>query len=289
MPFLPILFPFFFLIYADIFSLLLIVSSALAFIKTRKNVGYFLCILSVCVRQSNIIWLLFFFCLTYLEDYSWEIQFKNILEHGRKSWLCIFGFLAFATFVIFNNGVSIGHSKFHPSFSFHSGNIFFYLFVLAVLCFPMFLANWRNLISSMRNWKYSLPVIFVVCTLFFLTFKVDNPLNGYQNHLRNQLLYFFNETRLNRIILALFCLFALMGISSTKLFNKRYYLIYPATILFLSPAWLIEQRYYLVPFTLFLLYRKPRNLLAELFQCLLYFIGSAWLTIKIVDSKDFFL
>jgi alpha-1,2-glucosyltransferase len=38
--------------------------------------------------------------------------------------------------------------------------------------------------------------------------------------------------------------------------QKAFLLLYPATVLALLPIWMIEQRYYLAPFTLFLLFRK---------------------------------
>lgn len=287
--FLPILFPFFFLIYADVFSLLLVVTSTLAFTKGQRNPGYLFCILSVLVRQSNIIWLLFFFVYAYLEDFGWIFKLKDIYEHCLRSWLCLIGFLSFCLFVLINEGVSMGHVKYHPTFSFHTGNIFFYLFLLFCLSVPIFLSRGKQLVSAMMNWKYSLPTIITVTAIFYLSFKVDNPLNSYQNHLRNQLLYYFNNSVWHQTLLLLTCLFTIFGLTTVQLSKKSYYIIYPATILFLAPVWLIEQRYYLVPFMLFLLYRKPANIYIEALQVGLYLSASIWLTSNIVNSKGFFL
>ena len=56
---------------------------------------------------------------------------------------------------------------------------------------------------------------------------------------------------------------ALLSLSVTLLRERTHYLIYPFAVFSLLPAWQIEQRYYLLPLMLFLLFRVQRSTLFE--------------------------
>ena len=55
-----------------------------------------------------------------------------------------------------------------------------------------------------------------------------------------------------------------LSLAVTPLVRPQYLLLYPFTVLFLVPSWLVEQRYTLIPFTLFLLMRRPASAPVEL-------------------------
>jgi len=61
------------------------------------------------------------------------------------------------------------------------------------------------------------------------------------------------------IVLAVFMLFA------RRLREKKYYLMYLFAVLFVLPSWLIEPRYYIVPFSLYLLLRVEEKARDEWF------------------------
>jgi alpha-1,2-glucosyltransferase len=71
--------------------------------------------------------------------------------------------------------------------------------------------------------------------------------------------------------------FSIMSLSVTTLRNKSYYLLYPFTVLFLVPSWLIEQRYYIVPFSLFILFKNEKSRLVEYSTIAMYIVTSALL------------
>jgi hypothetical protein len=59
--FLPILFPFFFLLYTDVLSLLFILLAFFFMLRERPTLAAVMSLAGVLVRQTNIVWLLFFF------------------------------------------------------------------------------------------------------------------------------------------------------------------------------------------------------------------------------------
>jgi len=63
--------------------------------------------------------------------------------------------------------------------------------------------------------------------------------------------------------------------------REHWWLLYPFTVLFLLPAWLIEQRYYLIPLALFLLARKPVSIHVERVQVGLFMVMSIALFVVI--------
>ena len=50
---------------------------------------------------------------------------------------------------------------------------------------------------------------------------------------------------------------ALLSLAVTPFRAQAQYWLYPITALALLPVWLIEQRYYIMPFVLFMLFRIP--------------------------------
>jgi len=59
--FFPILFPFFFLLYTDVLSLLFILLAFFCILHERPTLAAVMSLAGVLVRQTNIVWLLFFF------------------------------------------------------------------------------------------------------------------------------------------------------------------------------------------------------------------------------------
>ena len=64
--FLPIIYPFFFIIYTDIFSLSLLLISTYYVLKNKNFLSFVFAFLSILVRQNNIVWYCFIFFLIYI-------------------------------------------------------------------------------------------------------------------------------------------------------------------------------------------------------------------------------
>ena len=146
--FIPILFPFFPLVYTDVVSLLFVLAALYATVHrsyANAAIGAFL---SVCIRQNNIVWFLFFFILFVDQEYrallvQWIL---TAIRKGKKRTLAkkstlstlyvavivglyAMGFALFGAFIKINGGLVIGDRTAHPFPPIHIGNIVFILFL----------------------------------------------------------------------------------------------------------------------------------------------------------------
>jgi alpha-1,2-glucosyltransferase len=275
--FFPILFMFFILMYTDVLSLLLVMATLLYTIDRRYVLAGLFGIASMLIRQNNVIWNAFFLALIYIEHFGWTLNWNNCKAILKKAWPFFAGFVLFTLFVIINKGVAIGDASRHPAFKLSSGNLFYFLYCSLILFLPLHIANLPAIYKLVTRRIWVVPVsIFLI---FWLTFRNDHPYNLIEEH------YFFRNLVLTQIfsnvklwfIFFFGCLFALLSFSVTPFLNKNHYLLYPFTILFLVPSWLIEQRYYLIPMILFLAFRKTENKYLEIallawFWLILFFL-----------------
>jgi alpha-1,2-glucosyltransferase len=131
--FFPILFPFFFLLYTDMPSLLMILISFYFLLNQKYKLAGIMGILSLFIRQNNIVWLAFMCVFIHFEKYNFEFSVKIFQKSIRDYWIFIIGFILFIIFLIINKGVAIGEKLMHPSFLFRTGNIFFMMFLFFFL------------------------------------------------------------------------------------------------------------------------------------------------------------
>jgi alpha-1,2-glucosyltransferase len=275
--FFPILFPFFFLIYTDVFSLWLILISLYALVQQRYYIAGIIGTLSLLVRQNNVVWVLFLCMFNYLEGYGYRLNIEMLKRWIGKCSFFLIGLMMFGIFLILNKGVAIGAGMMHPSFSFHLGNIYFMLFLFFFLFLPLNISNFPKISLLLK--KNRRIIIWIVCTflIYMFTFVVDHPFNlqWADYFLRNRVLLFFSSTVLLKILFFIPIVYSLLSIVVTKLQNKSLYLIYPVSFLYLIPSWLIEQRYYLIPFALFILFREEKSKLVEHLSLVMYLTASA--------------
>jgi alpha-1,2-glucosyltransferase len=271
--FLPIAFPSFSLIYTDITSLLFVLLMVLAALKRRHGLAGLFGLLSCLIRQNNIVWVVFVLLWSYVSENGWTwTPLRQILS---KYWVFLLTGMLFVVFVAVNGGVALGDVNAHPLSSLHLGNVFFLLFLSFFLFLPVFWARRREALAPLRTWpgRLGLAVLFAV---FWFGFDVDHPYNTQWGdlYMRNAVLIFFTSTWFLKLLLFVPIALAVLSLMVAPL-RQHGWLLYPFTILFLLPSWLIEQRYYLIPLSLFLLVREPVEDLVERLQLGLFFLMSA--------------
>jgi alpha-1,2-glucosyltransferase len=146
---------------------------------------------------------------------------------------------------------------------------------------PSHLGRLPKIGKKFASSRWLIPVIMGSFLLYMLLYANDHPYNQdlHSVFLRNRILVYFDQTPLLRLAFYFPMAWALACLATVKLRRPEYYLLYPLTVLYLLPSWLIEQRYDLVPFVLFILYTDnhpgEENALAVygvLFTVLLYVI-----------------
>ena len=299
--FLPILFPLFFLLYTDAFSLLLVLLSVLLVLRRRRNAAAAVALLSVLVRQTNILCLAFLLGLIYLEDHGPTLSREQLVSALRQNLLFVLGLAGFAIFVIVNGGVAVGDRSAHP-LKLSLGNVYLFLFLYFFLSLPVHLADLKSALARLTD-KRILALSILLYGVFMLTFVNDHPYNqasirtfrfdnpqliGHAPFLRNELLHLATGSVFARTLFFLPVLLSGLLLSKTRLVQPRFWIIYPLLLLLLTQSWLIEQRYSLVPLALLLLARERRSPVLEYATAALGFAGSLYLAYGI-DQHLFFL
>ncbi len=286
--FLPILLPFFFLLYTDVLSLGLLVFSVYGALTHREKLAGTAGILAVVVRQNQIVWLLFVFLLLYLIENGYSMDREAIKNHLRRSWIFLIGFAAFALFVLLNHGIAIGDCKMHPPFTFHLGNVYFSLFLFLIVFLPMHLANFPKVCALIRRNPWLLAVLGLLLSIYLPTFTNTHPYNFVHGFLRNVVLELATLALWTKLLFFIPIAYTILSIAVTPLKKPVFYLVYPFWILTLVPAWLIEERYYLAAFSLFLLFRERQSLSIE-YASLVYSMATGFFFLWGISRRWFFL
>lgn len=277
--FFPVIFPFQFLLYPEGLQLLFILSSIFLVLKNKNNLSALFGIASILTRQTNIVWFIFIHLLAILNIKKNKIIRKNFLI---QNFLFFIGYLIFFIFVIFNkgfvnSGFVIKSGERPSSFSIYSGNVFFLIFTAFCLFLPIFVPYLKivylNLIKSKK--------LVLLCTIFILigslTFTNSHPWNHYTDSLQNKILLLpFTTTFTQKLFFFIIITVTVLLTSEVMLLAKKYYLIYPLMLIMLLPIQLISIRYFIIPFSLFILFHKVTSDYFEIFNILIFILISLY-------------
>lgn len=281
----PILLPFFPLMYTDTLALSFLLIALLAALHSRLILLSLFFLLSVAVRQNNILWAPLQFAILLEADPQWRIsapgpaawlrsaavRFRDgrarrvMLRAGMPLLLPVF---VFALFVAITGRASFSPTlaAAHPFPSFSLGNIFFTLFLFTALFLPLVLSRMRALFLLLIRHAWVIGVLVALFLLFSFGFHVDHPANSEIGRLRDVILLAAAAGELNGLLFWFTGMLGLLTLCVTPLARKIFLWIYPLALLYLGGSWLIETRYAIVPLVLFLLFRKSFSWRLELVQ-----------------------
>jgi len=253
---LPLALPYFVLCYTDIPSLALVLLGVWLWLSDRKWAATTVLTLSMAVRQTNVVWLLFVAGYSVFSDGLFDYSLTHVTRLLKRVWPALIGMSAFGAFVWINGGVAVGSTEVHhvqPNL----GNIYFGLFVYFFLFIPTNLSVlWKNRgeLGDLRLWLIGAAVF----AIYQFGYRVESPYNHIPSFLRNDILMFFEREEMS---LAFFVpvMLSVAVLYWTPLRTPGSYAIYPATALLLLPDILIEHRYYIAPFALLTLLRSHED------------------------------
>ena len=149
--------------------MLLVLISLYAALENYEKTSALFGILSMAVRQNNIVWLFFIFLLLYVRRYGYNLKLNFFKEHLKNSWLFLIGFALFGIFLVLNKGIAIGDKEYH-TLSIYFGNIYLLLFLFFFLFLPLNISNFNKIMRSIRNWPIkNWPIIGIGFVFFLLT------------------------------------------------------------------------------------------------------------------------
>jgi alpha-1,2-glucosyltransferase len=301
--FFPLLYPFFFVIYAEALSILLVCLSIYLTLRERYYVAGLVGILSCLVRQDNIVWVGFMFLLLVLgvlragninavtrAGERLGVGMAAIRTVAVNGAVYLAAFTLFAAFVFVNKGVAVGDVEMHRLSMIHLGNVYFLLFTFFFMFLPMNIAKAPEIVALVRRHKLVPVYIIGLFLLFLATFTINHPYNTEPSSkwIPNQILTFFKQDPLRKALFFLPILYSVLSLLTTRLYERKYYLIFPLSILFLASHWLVTPRYYLIPFVLFLLFKEDDPKPVRYLTYLMYVGLSCYFILSIVPYDYFF-
>lgn len=253
---LPIIFPFFFLVYTDIASLFFVLLGLYLVSLRRYTLGGFAAIAACAIRQNNIVWLAFLGVFSYLGTLAGSPDRHIWQRHVKTLWSFGLGMILFLLFLLSNRGsASLGDERSHPTGPLHMTNIWFMLALFGLLFLPFALPRAFETLRRFGRARSFWAGASGLFLLYLATFTNTHPYNLQWSHyiLRNAILISATRDLAHKTLFFIPVSIAVAALCSTPLHPPvRYLLLYPATVLFLLPSWLVEQRYYIIPYTLFI-------------------------------------
>jgi len=299
----PLVWPFCFLLYTDLGALTLVLAALVAFGSRSFWTAAAIGTLALAWRQTNVFWSGLLWLMALHQAGVWQtpgaLNWRSLLHRVRvravpalqSSWMLMLPLVVFVAFVILNQGVALGDREAHRfGQAVYPGQVFFMLLVVWLVLLPLHAANLARIVELLGRRPWVGLLIAALGVLYLTTFSVTHFYNlGLPEfHLRNRVLGWMVDHHWFRLLAFAGMAWALLSIAVTRLKDPAGYWLYPVTILALLPVELIEQRYYIVPVILFLLFRQPRGATVE-WSVLAWFAGLSAAVTAAIASQDYFL
>ena len=258
---LPPLLPFVFLVYTDVLSLTMVLGAWWLGLRKHHLPAAAVLLASLLVRQNNVIWAGFVAAWALWEAVGWQ-PWRDWRATARIASPYLAVATAFAAYVAVHGRISMSEAQSHAhSLSFHVGNLYFALGLLAALIPLHLLAGARRFWAKARVqplW-WLLPVASLA--LFSALFAVDHPYNRAVPHynVRNAALLYIEAHPFAKAFFGMVTTLAACGLAGNGTVVRQGWLLLPFAALALCTAWLIEPRYSLVPLALYLALRRRES------------------------------
>lgn len=293
----PIILPFFSLIYTDIPALLLMLLCVYFTVRLKYVAAAFFGLFAILTRQTNLIWVAFCGCylialyyqdrgLAGFKDFKTGLLplFWRLLPYGAVSIIAVLFFL-------FRGGVAVGDSDQH-TIGINLSNLYFMMITFWLLFLPHNILRSREiylLIKGSPKLWYFLIGLFL---LYMATYNNQHQYNsfGLDFYLRNIMLHYtvaFPAAKALTFIPVIW-----MGMSF-YLYWKRAEnqlilgLVYFFAALSVVPLPLIEQRYYIVALTMFLIFKPEDERTTDFIALYLYIPANCALLFFIAKQQLF--
>jgi alpha-1,2-glucosyltransferase len=280
---LPVLFPYYFFIYTDVLALVLMLLALYLSIRRYWVVAGLVASVSIAVRQTNALMLIIITLLALVDTPRSTAFGAWLKEFLRKSWSSLLGLTGFAIFVVRNHGIAVGDRDSHPM-GLHIGNFAFLLFLLAFAALPVNLERiWRERERLVRTgFGLALSVLFFA---YLYLFKVENPYNEHDNFLRNVVVLWATKNLLTKTLFFIPIALGFAALWTTPFMRRSDWVWLPVLILGLLPESLIEQRYAILPLTLWMLTRRDGSPFAESLTAVFNLGVSMWLLQQVASGE----
>lgn len=279
--FTPLIFPYFFVLYTDIWSLGFVALTLLLTLQKRYFWAGFAGCLAILIRQDNIAWVGLIYLYACFESII-KIDKKNVLQlvvnaltKGAIFNLVFIGFLAF---VYVNGGVAIGDAEAHKMSAFNLSNFHVFLICCWILFLPTHIVQIPKILPLLRK-----PIVILLLMVGFFTYvgtlKNTHPYNTimYDYFVHNGLIHLLVDFPLIKVFSYVLAAWTFLSLLTIELPDWRWrWLIFIAPLAAISHP-LIEPRYYIPAFFLIHILRPTLPQKIEFFTLALYIMVSAYI------------
>lgn len=285
--FLPLLYPYDFLVYTDILSAALVLAAMLAVLRRRQVLPAICLSASILVRQNNVVWAGFmalFAAWPLLRQGHWRRgeTYVGLVRTGIPYLLPLAIFLGYWAW---NGSIALEKSQTvsHPDLQWHRGNVYFFLFLVFVF-FPN--QVWfcvKDFLGAARQ----RPLLWLIPLLVLALAKLDgNSANVGAEHsiFHNGVIAVVHSGLGYHLLFAMMAALAACCLLYTRFAVSHGWLIYPFAAFYLSSSWLIENRYSIIPLALWMSLQRSRNEKADSFVLAGWIVVSVALTHRILHG-----
>lgn len=259
----PLFFPYFFLLYTDITSVTFVSLAVLLTLYKRFFTAAFVLLLSMLIRQDNIIWALLCFVLALhqLLDSNLPANLSGRVIFAlrvviKQLWAFPMLFVGFVVFLVLNGGIAIGDPESHKLERIYITQVFLCILVLFVLMLPLHVANIRKIVALIYHQPFWLFIGACAFPLYILTFWTEHGYNNFGGFIHNEVVFWLRASLAHKVFAYLGIVWCFYSLLVTPLVEKRFYWLYALSALAVVPHSLIEPRYFIIPIVLFLAMRK---------------------------------
>lgn len=260
---LPVVFPFNCLMYTDVFSLLVNMCALWASLRRRYVVSGVFMLLSLFVRQTNVVFIFFLCGFSYFEIHGTQVTSDLVIGHLRRCWLWLVGIGLFALFVLFQERVGLDDPANHP-FTISAGNLLCSVVLVGIMFWPIFLMHCVKVMRWGRRHPTILLAIVAVSAAVAFAYSPTHPWNTVDWQLRNQLLGQLLGSYSRRVVLALILVATSLAIVARGFSRPSAWMVYVFWFLSLAPISLVEPRYQFGALLLYQVFRKSERPATEL-------------------------
>lgn len=262
--FFPALFPFFFLIYTDVWCVGAVLGLTYFALRKRLILASICALIAMALRQDSVLWVGFAWLLTVLNGVERPYLWKPLLRGVARTWPLLLAGLAFVVFVIVNKGVAVGDRKAHQA-GLAVTNLYSLLIWSWVLFLPQNLRALPAIGRLLRRRPWILLLLGAAFTLYMFTYANKHPYNSndMRDWIHNELLFWMDRGAKYRV--AFFVPLAWSGLmmAVTPFPQRRMYWLLPVGAFYACMHPLVEPRYYLSALVLFQLWRAPLSAIWE--------------------------
>ena len=289
--FFPLLYPYCFLAYTDVLSVALVLAAFWTTLRDRHLWAALALIAAMAVRQNNVVWagfLALYALWPILRKTHWR-PWLAASKVFRIAWPYCTAALLFLAYWAWNGSIVFNNilTNVAPDASLHWGNPFFFLFVAGILLPLQLWGGLRRFSLAARTnfWWLLLPLgIFAIYAEGFAVTCFGN-LIGVDHFLHNAVLAAVTRNHWAWWGFGLIATVAACGLAYTQFSVPQGWLLFPFAAFYLAASWLIEGRYSLIPFALWLALRREGRDTAERITLGVWVVLAQFFALSILASR----